>query len=72
MGGEILSSMLNRSSNKKLDGNKSQGKDTKSFESTISCDKKDKKESKESIDECKEIDQEESKRVLELRKTTTA
>ncbi len=29
------------------------------------------KESKESIDKCKEIDQEESKRILELEKTTT-
>jgi hypothetical protein len=71
-GGEILSSMSNRSSNKKPEGNKSQGKDIKSFESTISCDKKEKKESKESIDKCKEIDREESKRILELEKTTTA
>jgi hypothetical protein len=51
VGGEILSSMSNRSTNKKPEGNKSQGKDTKSFKSTISCDKKEKKESKESIDE---------------------
>jgi hypothetical protein len=42
------------------------------LESTISCDKKEKKESKKSIDECKEIDREESKRILELEKTTTA
>ncbi len=53
--------------NKKPEGNKSQGKDSK-----ISCDKKEKKESKESIDECKEIDREESKRFLELEKITTA
>ncbi len=64
--------MLNRSSNKKPEGNKSQGKDIESFESTISCDRKEKKESKEIINECKEIDQEESKRILELEKTTTA
>jgi hypothetical protein len=58
-GGEILSLMLNQSSNKKLEGNKSQGKDIESFESTISCEKKEKKESKESIHRCKEIDREE-------------
>ncbi len=71
-GGEILSSMSNRSSNKKLKGNKSQGKDIETFESTISCDKKEKKESTESINKCKEIDLEELKRILELKKTTTA
>jgi hypothetical protein len=64
--------MLNQSSNKKPEGNKSQGKNIESFESIISCDKKEKKESKESIDKCKEIDREESKRILELKKTTTA
>ncbi len=71
-GGKILSLMSNRSSNKKPEGNKSQGKDIRSFKPTISCDKKEKKESKESIDKCKKIDQEESKRILELEKTTTA
>jgi hypothetical protein len=55
-----------------MEGNKSQGKDITSFKSTISCDKNEKKESKESIDECKEIDQEELKRILEHEKTTTA
>jgi hypothetical protein len=68
VGGEILSSMSNQSSNKKPDGNKSQGKDIESFESTISCDKKEKKESKESINKCKEIDQEESKESWNLKK----
>ena len=72
MGGETLSLVSNQSSNKKPKGNKSQGKNIKSFESTISCDKKEMKESKESIDKCKEIDQEESKRILELEKITTA
>jgi hypothetical protein len=71
-GGKILSLVSNGSSNKKPEGNKSQGKDIESFESTISCDKKEKKESKESINKWKEIDREESKRVLELKKTTTA
>jgi hypothetical protein len=64
--------MLNRSSNKNPEGNKSQGKDIKSFKSTISCDKKEKKESKESINECKDFDAEESERILELEKTTAA
>jgi hypothetical protein len=63
--------MLNQSSKKKPEGNKSQGKDIKSFESTISCDKKEKEESKERINKCKEIDQEEFKRILELKKITT-
>jgi hypothetical protein len=72
VGGKILSSVSNRSSNKKPEGNKSQGKDIESFKSTISCDKKEKKESKECTGECKEIDREESKRILELKKTTKA
>jgi hypothetical protein len=59
-------------SNKKPESNKLQGKDIESFESTISCDKKKKKKSKESINECKEIDQEKSTRLLELEKRTTA
>jgi hypothetical protein len=63
--------MSNQSSNKKPEGNKSQGKDIESFESTISCDKKEKKESKEIINKCKETDREESKKILELEKTTT-
>ncbi len=63
--------MSNRSSSKKPEGNKSQGKDIKSFKSTISCDKKEKKESKESINKGKEIDREESKRILELEKINT-
>ncbi len=63
--------MSNQSSNKKPEGNKSQDKDIETFEFTISCDKKEKKESKESIDECKEIDREESKRILELDKINT-
>jgi hypothetical protein len=74
----LLSLMSNRSSSKKLKGNKSRGNDCYN-DSTISRDKKaclqnqqDMKESKKIINNCKENDQEELRRILKLKKTRTA
>ena len=72
----LLSSMLNRSSNEKPNGSKSQGYNDCYKESTISCDEKshtqNRRDVKESIDDCEENSREESSPILKFKETRSA
>ena len=72
----LLSSMLNRSSNEKPKGSKSQGNNDCYKESTISCDEKshpqNRRDVKESIDDCEENSREESSPILKFKETRSA
>jgi len=72
----LLSLMLNRSSNEKPKGSKSQGYNDCYKESTISCDEKSHPQNWrdviEPIDDCKENSREESSHILKFKETRSA